>query len=250
MTNRYLRNVYLRLAGVVMVTLVLALAANAYLSHRSFERALGPEMAKKVAVVGGSIRVLLLRAVDSGIAFDQLYGVEDKFAEVAGEIPELSYLAITDPQGQVLYQRPVTSPEMARHLSSSTVLGAMNTPDRAPTPVRVGQTDVVSLPVVSASGALGMLHLGIDVRFVDSLMMEMLLDVLVVLVVSLFFTLELLHFMAGARLEQALGALGDAFGRGTAGDFGTPRRRRGTTAFGGAAPRSPVPAAASSRRPS
>jgi hypothetical protein len=56
-----------------------------------------------------------------------------------------------------------------------------------------------------------MLHLGVDVRFVDDLMLEMLYDVLVVLVVSLFFTLELLHFMAGARLEQALGALGDVF---------------------------------------
>ena len=90
MKTTYLRSVYLRLAGVVMLTVVLALAANAFLSHRSFERALGPEMAKKVAIVGGSIRVLLLKAVDNGIAFDQLYGVEDKFAEVAGEIPEIT----------------------------------------------------------------------------------------------------------------------------------------------------------------
>jgi hypothetical protein len=92
----------------------------------------------------------------------------------------------------------------------------------------------VSLPVVGSGGPLGMLHLGVDVRFVDGLMMEMLYDVLVVLVVSLFFTLELLHFMAGARLEQALGALGDVFSRGAAGDFGAPRRRRSELAFGGA----------------
>lgn len=205
MTSRDLRNVYLRLAGVVMLALVLALAANAYLSHRIFERALGPEMAKKVAVVGGSIRVLLLRAVDSGIAFDQLHGVEDKFAEVAAELPELSYLAITDPLGRVLYQRPTTMPDVARHLASPAVLGALSAPGQSVGPVRVGAHDVVSLPVVSAAGPLGMLHLGVDVRFVDGLMMEMLLDVLVVLVVSLFVTLELLHFMAGARVQQALG---------------------------------------------
>jgi hypothetical protein len=87
MKNSYLRSVYLRLAGVVMLAVVLALAANAFLSHRSFERALGPEMAKKVAIVGGSIRVLLLKAVDNGIAFDQLYGVEDKFAEWPARSP-------------------------------------------------------------------------------------------------------------------------------------------------------------------
>ena len=85
MTPNVLRSVYLRLAGVVMLAVVLALAANAYLSHRSFERALAPEMAKKVAIVGGSIRVLLLKAVENGIAFDKLYGVEDKFAEVDSE---------------------------------------------------------------------------------------------------------------------------------------------------------------------
>jgi HAMP domain-containing protein len=90
------------------------------------------------------------------------------------------------------------------------------------------------LPIVNEAGPLGMLHLGVDVRFVDDLMLEMLYDVLVVLVVSLFFTLELLHFMAGARLEQALGALGDVFQRGARGEFGTPPRRRGDLAFGSA----------------
>lgn len=234
MKNSYLRSVYLRLAGVVMLAVVLALAANAFLSHRSFERALGPEMAKKVAIVGGSIRVLLLKAVDNGIAFDQLYGVEDKFAEVAGEIPEITYFAITDPQGRVLYQRPGSAPPAASHLASETVLAALKNPDLPPQTVRVGEHDLVSLPVVGSGGPLGMLHLGVDVRFVDGLMMEMLYDVLVVLVVSLFFTLELLHFMAGARLEQALGALGDVFSRGAAGDFGAPRRRRSELAFGGA----------------
>ena len=234
MKASYLRSVYLRLAGVVMLAVVLALAANAFLSHRSFERALGPEMAKKVAIVGGSIRVLLLKAVENGIAFDQLYGVDDKFAEVAGEIPEVTYFAITDTQGRVLYQRPGTTAPIARHLASPEVLAALQAPAMPPQTVRVGGHDLVSLPVVSAGGPLGMLHLGVDVRFVDGLMMEMLYDVLVVLVVSLFFTLELLHFMAGARLEQALGALGDVFSRGAAGEFGAPRRRGTDLAFGGA----------------
>jgi MFS family permease len=234
MKPNYLRTVYLRLAGVVMLAVVLALAANAFLSHRSFERALGPEMAKKVAIVGGSIRVLLLKAVENGIAFDKLHGVEAKFAEVDSAIPEVSYFGITDTKGRVLYQRPATTPALAKHLADPTVLAALNAPATTPRPVRVGPHLVVSLPVASDSGPLGMLHLGVDVSFVDQLMLEMLFDVLVVLVVSLFFTLELLHFMAGARLERALGALGDVFSRGTAGDFGTPRWRPSDLAFGSA----------------
>jgi hypothetical protein len=49
-------------------------------------------------------------------------------------------------------------------------------------------------------------------------------DVLVVLVVALFFTLELLHFMAGERLERSLKALGDTMDRGIEGNFATPAR--------------------------
>jgi MFS family permease len=232
--HNYLRSVYLRLAGVVMVSVMLALAANAYLSHRAFEQALAPEMAKKVATVGASIRVLVLKAVDNGIAFDGLKGVEDTFAEVDSEIPEISYFSITDAKGKVLYQRPETTPELAAHMRSRAGLSALAKPDQVPQTTRVGPHYLVSLPIVNEAGPLGMLHLGVDVRFVDDLMLEMLYDVLVVLVVSLFFTLELLHFMAGARLEQALGALGDVFQRGARGEFATPPRRGGDLAFGSA----------------
>lgn len=228
----YLRGVYLRLAGVVMLAVMLALGANAYLSHSSFEQALAPEMAKKVATVGASIRQLVIKATENGIAFDQLYGVEEKFAEVDSEIPEITYFSITDVQGRVLYQRPSTSPEMARYLASADVLGLLGMPEGAPVPVRVGSHLMVSMPIVRGSEGLGLLHLGVELRFVDDLVLEMLYDVLVVLVVSLFFTLELLHVMAGAKLEQSLGALGDAFARGAAGDFSVPRKRRGDLAFG------------------
>src|SRR5258708_38660156 len=52
---------------------------------------------------------------------------------------------------------------------------------------------------------LGVLHVGIDSKFVEHVLLEVLLDVVVVLVVSLFFTLELLNFMAGARPPSGLG---------------------------------------------
>lgn len=233
MRSSYLRGIYVRLAGVVMLVVVAALAANAYLSHRSFERALAPEMAKKVTAVGASMRTLVLKAHENGIAFDQLHGVDEKFAEIDREIPEITYFSMTDAQGRVLYQRPQTSSQMAAHLKSAPVLAALGRPEAFQDAVRVGSHYLVSLPIVGSSGALGLLHLGVDVRFVDDLMKEMLFDLLVVLVVSLFITLELLHFMAGARMEQALSALGDVFDRGAGGDFSTPPRRRGELAFAG-----------------
>ena len=96
MTDHYLRRIYLKLAGVVTLVVLLALAANAALTQHSFERALAPEVAKKALSVGASIRALVLKAHENGIAYNELYGVEQRFADVKTEVPEVAYLALTD----------------------------------------------------------------------------------------------------------------------------------------------------------
>jgi MFS family permease len=223
MNQSYLRGVYLRLAGALMLVVILALAASAYLSHLTFERALAPEMSKKIATVGASVRSLVLKAVDIGIRFDELYGVEQKFDEVKEDNPEVSYMAITDTKGRVLHQRLKAPQGAEAYFRSAAVLDTLKSPDALQPTTRVGDQYLVSLPLVTAQGALGVLHIGVSVSFVDNIILDMLFDVLVVLVVSLFFAIELLHFMAGQRLESSLRALGETIERGAQGDFATPR---------------------------
>ncbi len=226
MSQAYLRSVYLRLAGVVMLVVVLALAANAYLSHRAFEGALAPEMAKKVASGGASARQLVLKAMEHQIAFRELYGVEQTFDELKRSIPDIGYVAVTDTQGAILYQR-FTAPAGAQtHFRQPQVLAALTSPEVSPPAVRVGDQYMVSMPIVTSQQPVGMMHIGVSVDFVDRIVLDMLFDVLVVLVVALFFTLELLNFLAGSRLETALKGLGETIERGASGDF-TPLRARG-----------------------
>ncbi len=232
MSQSYLRSIYLRLAGVVMLVVVLALAANAYLSHRAFERALAPEMAKKVASGGASARSLLLKAMELNIGFRELYGIEQTFDELKRSIPEVSYVAVTDTQGNILYQRFTAPAGSAEHFRKPEVLVALSTPEQSPPAVRVDKQYVVSMPIVTPQAAVGMLHIGVGVDFVDQIILDMLYDVLVVLVVALFFTIELLNFMAGTRLEASLKALGETVERGAAGDFSAARPRSGDMAFG------------------
>jgi MFS family permease len=223
MNQSYLRGIYLRLAGVLMLVVVLALAASAYLSHKTFERALAPQMSMKVATVGATVRSLVLKAVDNGIKFHELYGIDQKFEDVKEDNPEISYLAITDTSGKVLHQRLKAPAGAEAHFRSAPVLARLSAVEQQQQPiVRLGDQYIVTVPIVSAEGPLGLLHIGVGVGFVDSIVMDMLLDVLVVLVVALFFTLELLNFMAGARLEAALRTLGDTLERGTQGNFTTP----------------------------
>ena len=225
MSQNFLRGIYLRLAGVLMLVVVLALAATSYLSHRAFERALAPEMAKKVASGGASARALVLRAMEHQIDFREIYGIEQTFDELKGSIPDIAYVAVTDAKGAVLYQRFNAPPGALDYFRQPGVLAALATPDRSPPAMRVGNQFVVSLPIVTAQQPVGMLHIGVSVAFVDRIVLDMLFDVLVVLVVALFFTLELLSFMAGTKIEASFKLLGASLERGAAGDFTTPRAR-------------------------
>ncbi len=227
MNNGYLRGVYLRLAGVLTLVVLLALLASAAVSHRAFEAALAPELAKKVTSAGASVRALVLRANDSGVPFAELTGVEQRFDGLRSEMPEVSYVSLTNVRGEVQHQRFKPPAGVAEYLRSPAVLALLKTPEAVHPAVRVGNQYVVTLPIVaSADKPLGLLHIGIDVSFVDAIVLDMLYDVLVVLVVSLFFTLELLHFMAGAKLDAGLRVLGDVFERGARGDF-RPRGQAG-----------------------
>lgn len=230
MTQSYLRKIYLRLAGVVMLVVVGALLASSVLSHRTLEHALTPHIATKAATTGALLRSLILKAVGYGIDFQNMYGATQKFDEILADIPEVNYIALTDTHGKVLLDRTEAGTPPAKvgdHFRRPAVLDLLKTPDAIPPAVRVGNHYIVTLPIVAASGPLGMLHIGVDVRFVDGIVLDLALDVLVVLIVALFFTLELLHFMAGSRLEVALRALGDTFERGASGNF-TPAQRRGS----------------------
>ncbi len=231
--KNYLWRIYWRLAGVIMVCVVIALAVVSYYSHAVFDRELVPETEQKAATVGASVRALLLKATGYGIDFAQLYGVEQTFADVFEENPEFAYMAVTNTEGNVLYARG-TEPIGARtHFRNPVVLQiAHETSNDLSKAARVGMQYIVSMPINDRGKPMGILHVGIDAAFVDHVLLEVLLDVVVVLVVSLFFTLELLNFMAGARLASGLGEFARQVDRMHSGDFTAHARLRANDEIG------------------
>jgi sensor histidine kinase regulating citrate/malate metabolism len=219
--KNYLWRIYWRLAGVIMVCVVIALAVVSYFSHRVFDRELVPETQQKAATVANSVRTLMLKAVGYGVPFNELYGVDQTFGDVFEENPEFNYAAVTDLDGQLLYYRG-KEPQGAREYFRSPVILAVGLdPSATWKASKVGQQYFISMPIASDK-PLGMLHIGIDSKFVDNVLLEVMLDVVVVLVVSLFFTLELLNFMAGARLASGLGEFAQQVER----HHAHPRQRR------------------------
>ncbi len=219
MDAKYLQRIYWQISGVTMLLLVLALGTNSWLSHRTFEAELVPEAARKAITVASTVRNLILKAVGSGIEYKKLYGVDTAFAEVFADNPEFTSMAATDQAGAVLYAAGKQASGAESYYKSPAILERLEKRAVVSDATLIGGQYIVSLPLVDGETPLGLLHIGIDRKFVDAIMLEILLDVLVVLVVALFFTLELLNFLAGARLESGMGALADTVHRVQARDF-------------------------------
>ncbi|HYC37750.1 MAG TPA: MFS transporter [Usitatibacter sp.] len=229
--KQYLWRIYWRLAGVIMMSVVLALAVVSYFSHRVFERELVPETEQKAATVGNSVRALLLKATSFGVPFESLYGVDQTFKGVIEENKEFDYAALTDATGKVLFKygkEPAGASDFFRRPEVLATLQGERPPWKG---FRNGGQYFVSLPVASDK-PLGILHVAIAPEFVNNVLLEVLLDVVVVLVVSLFFTLELLNFMAGARLASGLGEFAHQVERMRTGDFTATARMRANDEIG------------------
>lgn len=220
MDDKYLKRMYWRISGVTMLLVLLALGINSFFAHRAFEEELVPETSRKAATVAHSVSNLIQKAVTAGVDYRSLYGVDKTFELVFADYPEFSYMAATDVNGKILYQSGKAPQGIQAYAQSAPVLATLKQAKGSDQgAVLLGGQYMVTVPVRSAAGDLGLLHVGIDRSFVDRIVMEILLDILVVLVVALFFTLELLNFMAGARLESGLRALSQSMTNIRNGDF-------------------------------
>lgn len=220
MEQAYLRRIYWKLTGAIMVVMLVALAAISYFSHQAFERHLVPEMANKALTVGTSVNSLITKATGYGIEYKQLYGVEQSFAEVRAKTPDFTYIAATNEDGKILWEAGVRARGTADYASSAPVRKGIEQPSGPLPPTLISGNYIVSMPILAEGKALGMLHIGIAQKFIQNIMLEVLLDVLVVLIVAMFFTLELLNFLAGAPLAAGLRDFASTITRVKGGDFG------------------------------
>ncbi len=234
MDAKYLKRIYWRITGAVMVIIALGLLASSYFAGQAFEREVIPEIGKKAVTVGASLRNLVERAmVDYKLGFESLYGVDEALTQVVSENAEFASIALADPDGQVRFKGGSLPQGMSDYAQAYAKNNAsrdekLATPSKlgsitSTSGVLVGGQYVVAIPVVAKDAAtrVGTLHIGVEDKFVKKIMLELLLDVLVIFVVALFFTLELLNFTAGAKLESGLQGLSEQIDRVKQGDFST-----------------------------
>ncbi len=208
----YLRRLTLGLLAVLVLALVTALASSSWFMLEMVEPRLAPEIEKKAQILGRSLASLFGKAMEHGVALENVVGAEEVFAGVKQEHREFGVLVATDRDGAVLHSHGVLTPALSAYLREARFDGAEA--------AALDRYYVISVPLARAGAApTGYLHIGSNKTYVQQVLQETLLDVLVVLVVSLFIAIEVIYFLSGSGFMARFAALLETMNRATRGDF-------------------------------
>lgn len=180
------------IARVVVVAVLLLTMAVAFVSNtalRSFEAELRPELEREASVVGGIGARTLQRAVELGVPFDSLPGLDEYLASLLVAQQGLSYVLLADAGGQ----RIASAGDGAARFHG--LPAGTTAPERAGALMRqLGGSYDAALPIFEGGRIVGWLHVGISRERLDTVLNDMRWDVLIVLLVVLLTTSEFLRF--------------------------------------------------------
>lgn len=228
----YFRRLALMFFGVLLVTLIAALAASSWFALKSFERELVPEIENKAVTLGRSVSGQIGRAISHGMALEQLVGVDPLFRDVVSANPEIGLVAITDNDGQVRHSSGSIDAGLQAFLQGKSY-APQSTPAAGaeagarPQAQQISGHYLISLPIEVRGERHGFLHIGARAAFVQNVLQENLYDVLVVLVVAFFLAIEIVYFIASRSAASQLADLTQTLSGAAAGRF--DRRLAGST---------------------
>jgi MFS family permease len=172
-------------AGRVVTGISLLLIAGVVLFGalivEDFNRALEPELARRAALIGETVRGDTERALELGIPFDGLVGVGQYFAVLLEDFPELDYLALRDEHDNIVHAKgsvpaEALDPEVTIPWSGGTA---------------IGDSLVSRYSLLSDGVIVGSVDVGVDGSFVRSKLEDLALDIAVILIVALVVAYEL-----------------------------------------------------------
>ncbi|MEZ5584348.1 MAG: MFS transporter [Candidatus Competibacteraceae bacterium] len=217
------------LTGLLLITallVILPLAGLSAYSLRAFERELLPELDKKALTVGLFVNSKIERALGFGIPFEKLEGMGEFFAPILSANADISYLAVTDPDGNVFYQWGL--PDDVRPSLTSAAAEAQGVAARLPRPsyadplapltALLGRTPLAhntqarllgnfhntALPIKQDGHIVGVLHVGADQRFALQQLRDIVFDIGIVFVVALLAAFELLLLVVTLSFSEPL----------------------------------------------
>ncbi|HEY4249942.1 MAG TPA: MFS transporter [Roseomonas sp.] len=189
------------IGGVVTLAVVLLTLAVGFVSQaalRSFEAELKPELEREATVVGSIGVQTLQRALDLGVPFNGLSGLDEYLESLLSTEPGLAYVLLTDAGGQVIARAGEPQPEFHGVAPGATP------PQRGAVVRLLGTSYDAAQPLQAAGRPVGWLHVGIAQARLDNALDDMRWDVLIVLLVVLLATAEFLRFILSRTVSAPI----------------------------------------------
>lgn len=209
------RRLVARVVAVAVLLLTLAVGFVSHTALRSFEAELRPELAREATIVGSIGAQTLQRALDLGVPFAGLSGLEEYLAGLLAAREGLAYVTLADTAGQ-----PVATAGALPPAFTSIVPGTEDAQPRAEGRVRMlGSGYDAAQPLLAAGEVAGWLHVGIARARLDTALEDMRWDVLIVLLVVLLATAEFLRFVLAGTVAAPIALVLRLQARLAAGDW-------------------------------
>jgi predicted MFS family arabinose efflux permease len=196
--NNTLPGKRLAILGVFSALVILAIAMSviAAAAYGYAEKVLTYETLRKAEGVALAAASTFDRAAELGIPLDKIPNVVEDLGSILAQHRELSRIAVIV-NGEVMFEARDKNTAGLTLGSNVVLLG--------------GLTETV--PIQLASGASELLEVAINPHFIDHQYVELMLDLLVILIVAAFITLELVYFLAGSIVVSPLRRLIAALSR-------------------------------------
>jgi len=205
-----------RLFALTIFLLVASLLAISYDALQKFEDDLVPETERKAAVVGKSLVTEIDRALNYGIPLKVLGGMEIFLQTTLKSHSEIRYIAITNAGGQVLFSVGAVTPELKTYYRKSLIGHSLALGNKS---VSIGDFLDNAFSIQANERSVGTLHVGIDKKFVQKKLEDIIFDVLIVLLVALLITFELLLFLVSTNVSRPIERLHQLMLQVEIGDF-------------------------------
>ena len=218
----------LRIGFVAVAALVVANALLAWIALGAVEKRLEPVIQDKAHVLAGSISNDLYKAVRLDIPLGSLKGVDAFLENLLIDHPEVAYLAVTNPEGKVLFSAKAGNGADGTPLP----FAAKASEAEAGTFVSFGSEYNITLPLVQDGNRVGHTMIGIDRGYVRNTMGGIFTDIGISLCVAVLIVLELTLLVLSLTVARSIGLMRRLMHAVSEGDFSASITTRGRDDLG------------------
>ena len=195
-----------RLIGILVVLVTASVVTVGAAAIAAFDRAVEPELVNRTRLIGSIIRSELQHALELGIPFDAIAGLDRYLSETLEKFEEVDRISVTTASGRTVavVVRPTVSSVFQR-----TDLGEA---------IAFRQTSF-GLPILHGNRLVGEITVEISPLFVQTRLRDVFLDVMVIALVATLVALELVLAVAVTSIGKPLDRMFHLLGEQREGNF-------------------------------